>query len=154
MENFYESEGQEQSVFGLSFGIIWDHFHEAQINLNFKNMVEGLSDQCTSQVNESLPFSQSPDEITSMIKQTYTLYCCFFIFYRHYLHSLSLLKTYSTYSTLQILVPMDHCPHLRLPLGCSHSRLPLCCTQVTPTIGCPYSRLLSGCPQFFPTLMA
>ena len=31
-------------------------------------------DQCASQVNESLQFSESPDEITSMIKQTYTLY--------------------------------------------------------------------------------
>ena len=27
-------------------------------------------DQCASQVNESLQFSESPDEITSMIKQT------------------------------------------------------------------------------------
>ena len=26
------------------------------------------------EVNESLQFSESPDEITSMIKQTYTLY--------------------------------------------------------------------------------
>ena len=67
--------------------IISDHFHETHINWNFKNRVEGLSDQCTSQVNESLPFSQSPDEITSMIKQTYTLYWVF----RHYFHSLSLL---------------------------------------------------------------
>lgn len=128
-------------------GIIWDNFHEPQINLNLKSRVDGLSeaednfkewivtlvlnmletflctslyyfrfqgknlasdqheDQCASQVNESLQFSESPDEITSMIKQTYTLYWYSDITSIPWVFWKCIVPKYST---LQIWVLVDH----------------------------------------------